>query len=507
MFVELLRKALAITDLFVVGYMGLYLFSNLILLLLSLREVRRILQRRTYEEAAPGAGTFTPKFSLLVPAYNEEVTITESLKSLLRLDYPELEIIIVNDGSKDRTVEVLRENFNFKEAPVDKAAHLPTAEVRAVYTAPVPEWSKVTRLVLVDKANGGKADALNAAINMAEGNFVASMDADSLMLPQTLHRVLQPILDDPNNMVAVGIQVAASNGSIVQDGRLVDPRLPSNWVARIQVVEYMRSFTQSRTALGRLNMLLILSGVFAVFRRDLMLAIGGFLTKYQKTRAGIEYCGEGAHTVCEDMEIILRLHRYLLDRGRKGKMLLLPEPLAWTEVPEDLTSLGKQRARWQRGLYECLLLHKGMFFKPRYGVVGWISLPYQVLYEAVTPVVELAGLLLIPISAAVGILSPRTAVLMMLTAFLANVVLSVGSIALALWVEPATRPSDRPQQLFTYSGRYILPKLLFAGVLENVGYRQWLLYWRLKGTWDWMRGQKGWDKFARKGFAATAAKS
>ncbi len=186
---QFFANALLATDAFIVVYYGLYLASNVFLLIVSLFEVRRILRRRGYESQKASA-VFTPKFSLLVPAYNEEVTIVESLKSLLRLDYPDVEIIVVNDGSKDRTVQVAREAFDFREAPVDVEAHLPTAKVRAMYVAPVPDWSKITRLVLVDKENGGKADALNAAINVAEGTFVSSMDADSLMLPQTLNRVI-----------------------------------------------------------------------------------------------------------------------------------------------------------------------------------------------------------------------------------------------------------------------------------------------------------------------------
>lgn len=502
---DLFAQILLTTDAIIVVYYGTYIASNMFLLVISLFEVRRILRRRGYE-AENVSTVFTPKFSLLVPAYNEEVTIVESLMSLLRLDYPDVEIIVVNDGSKDRTVEVAREAFDFREAPVDVDAHLPTAKVRAMYVAPVPEWSKITRLVLIDKENGGKADALNAAINVAEGTFVSSMDADSLMLPQTLNRVIQPLLDDPHNLVACGIQVAASNGSIIKDGQLLSARLPNNWLGRIQVVEYMRSFTQSRTALGRLNMLLILSGVFAIFRRDLIMAIGGFLTKYQRTRAGQEYCGVGAHTVCEDMEIVIRLHRYLLDRGRRGKMILLPEPLAWTEVPEDMTSLGKQRSRWQRGLYECLLLHRDMFFKKRFGVVGWLAMPYQLLYEALTPMVELAGILLVPLAAVFGLLSWRVCGLLLLTAFLANVVVSCGSVVIAMWGEFSKSESRGPERLFEYEGKHIMATLLVAAVAENILYRQILLYWRLKGTWDFLRGRQGWDKFARKGFAATAAK-
>lgn len=497
-----LIAVLVVTDVVILGYFCLYLLLNAGMLGVAFRRVRERLRRLDHQRV-PDPGPFPPVISLLVPAYDEEVTVVESVTSLLRLDYPSFEIVVVNDGSKDDTVGVLRRAFGFAPAVAGGEALLPTADVRGVYSAAPPDGSSCTRFVLVDKENGGKADALNAGINEARGAFVCSMDADSLILPHALSRVVQPLLDAPDDLVALGVQVAASNGCAVEDGRLLKVGLPRSWPARIQVVEYLRSFTQSRVALGSMNLLLILSGVFAAFRRDLLVEIGGFLTPRATSRAVIEYCGRGSHTVCEDMEVIVRLHRWLRDRGRTGRVEMLAEPLAWTEVPENMTDLGKQRARWQRGLWEVLWLHRRMFLERRFGAVGRISLPYQLLFEALTPLIEGFGVLVVPLTLFLGILEPRIFALFLALAFTASTLLSIGSVLVATWAEPAVRPGQPDRRLFPYHGGRDLMNLVSAALTENIVYRQILLYWRLRGTWDWIRGRTKWDKFSRRGFSAT----
>ena len=496
---EATETLLRVTDGVILGYFLIYMGLNFGMLGQAFVEVRRLLRHRSFQPS-PSPGPFAPMITLLVPAYNEEVTVVQSVRSLLRLQYPRFEIVLVNDGSSDRTVAVLERAFGFAPAPVELQPLLPTAQVRRVLSAPIPAGARCHRFVLVDKDNGGKADALNAGINAAQGAWVCSMDADSLIVPDALDRVVQELLDDPSDVVAVGVQVGVSNGSKVKEGRIVEPRLPDSWIARVQVVEYLRSFTQNRAALGGMDMLLILSGVFALFRRDLLLEAGGFLTTRARSRAIVEYAGEGAHTVCEDMEVVVRLHRWLRDRGRTGRLVLVPEPLAWTEVPESMTSLGKQRARWQRGLLETLMLHHKMMFRPRFGRVGTLSLPYQLIFEALTPLIELLGVIMLPLTWWTGLLSLRTALLFLLAALLGNVLLSVGSVILATWPERSIRPLEGSARLFDYSKPADLGRMALAAVNENLGYRQVLLYWRLRGTWDFLRGKQIWDKFARKGF-------
>lgn len=496
---EVLRKLLIVTDGAILIYFIVYMLLNGGMLLLGFKQVRRRLRQLDFRSASD-LGPFPPVISLLCPAYNEEVTVVQSVSSLLKLDYPAYEIVIVNDGSSDRTVQALRGAFGFRPAVAGGESVLPTAFVRGVFVADPPADSQCSRFVLVDKENGGKADALNAGINEARGAFVCSMDADSLILPDGLKRIVQPLLDAPDDLVALGVQVAASNGCVVEDGVLVEIGLPGSVLARVQVVEYLRSFTQSRLALGQLNLLLVLSGVFAAFRRDLLVEIGGFLTKAATSKAVVEYCGRGAHTVCEDMEVVVRLHRWLLDRGRLGRVQMLPEPLAWTEVPENFTDLGKQRARWQRGLLEVLWLHRAMFFEKRFGTVGQISLPYQLLFEALTPIIEGFGVIVIPLTFALGILDLRFLLLLLAVAIAASTLLSLGAVVVATWAEGSRLPGTRGGRLFPYDRGSDLARLFSAALIENVGYRQVLLYWRLRGTWDWLRGRQKWDKFARKGF-------
>jgi cellulose synthase/poly-beta-1,6-N-acetylglucosamine synthase-like glycosyltransferase len=500
--VHVLRTLLWFLDGLVVTYFLVYAGINIVLLVISALAVRRTLQEsqltpRRHRDAA--ASPFAPLITLVVPAYNEEVTIVESVRSLLRLRYPAYEIVIVNDGSKDRTVDVLKEAFAFVRNDVDYDPHLGTQPIRGFYRTTQELPPQVARLVLVDKENGGKADALNAGINASQGAYVATMDADSLMIERALEEAVQPLLDDPNRVIACGGQIALTNGCRVEDGKVVSVGVPKPWIARFQVVEYLRSFTQGRTALGRLNALLILSGVFALIQREALIAVGGFLTRHMRSRIGLEYCGQGAETVCEDMEVIVRLHRYVLEHKMDGRIVFLPVPTSWTEAPEVWRNLGKQRSRWYRGLLEVLWFHRKMMFRPRYGRIGLFALPYQLFFEALAPVLELLGYLVLPLSYLAGLFSAR--------AFFAFAGMAVGftfflSVASLVVAVNRIRARDRrkDEALLDYRGAKNLLILALSGLLSNLGYRQYLLYWQLRGLKDFFAGRKGWDKFARKGF-------
>jgi cellulose synthase/poly-beta-1,6-N-acetylglucosamine synthase-like glycosyltransferase len=501
---EYLLSTLVVMDAIVVVYLVAFFGINFWFVILSALRVGRLLRREALRPPdCDENNPFLPPLSLLVPAYNEEVTCIESVKSLLRLRYPNYEIIICNDGSKDRTVEVLREAFGFERSDVNFQNLLGCAQIRAMYVATCPLPKNVRRMLLLDKANGGKADALNACINAAQGTYVSSMDADSLLEPTALLRAMQAVADEPNRIVAVGTQVGLSNGSLIEGGEVKELRLPRKWIARFQVSEYMRSFTQGRTALGRINSLLILSGVFALMRRDLVIAAGGFLTKKVTGKVVNEYCGAGAHTVCEDMEVVVRLHRYLLDRKREGLVSFMPHPAAWTEAPENYRDLGKQRGRWYRGLLEVLWYHRAMMFNRRYKQIGLFSLPYQLFFEALAPVIETLGYIVVPLTIITGLLSPGHAVGFMLLATALNVVLSTASVLISIYGLRASR--TRSLTLFAYPRARDSLFLLLSGLLSNFGYRQYLVWWQLKGLRDFLKGKKDWDKFARKGFAATRA--
>jgi cellulose synthase/poly-beta-1,6-N-acetylglucosamine synthase-like glycosyltransferase len=493
---------LTVLDALVVAYVLVFFAINLGFVGLSLRSIRRDLAG---EDVRPAMGRvadrFLPRVTLLVPAYNEEVTICDSINSLLRLRYPSFEIVICNDGSKDKTVDVLLRQFHFVRTELDYDDQLASAKIKGFYEVrgPLPEGLK--RLVLIDKENGGKADALNAAINVAQGEFVTSMDADSLLTPDALLLAARPIVDDREGIVAVGVQVGISNGSLVEDGRVVEMRLPKAWIARFQIVEYMRSFAQGRVAFAELGSLLVLSGVFALMRRDLVVAIGGFLTKTMRAKVGIEYCGAGAHTVCEDMEIVVRLHRYLLDKKLPGKITILPFATAWTEAPENYKDIGKQRSRWYRGLLEVLNYHRSMIGNPRYRQIGLFSLPYQVVFEAAAPLIECAGYIILLATLVLGVLSLKSLLTFLALASAINLCLSALSVMLCIYSERSAGAGGAGLALFKYERLRDVLVLLGAGFISNFGYRQYLVAWQLKGLWDFLKGKQGWDKFARKGFA------
>ena len=492
-------------DMLTATYIAVHFITNLVLLFMSLRSIGKDL---TVEQMRPALASesnqFLPSITLLVPAYNEEVTIAESIRSLLRLRYPAYEIVICNDGSKDKTVEVLRDTFNFVPTDMDYDDHLGTAAVKAFYESRIELPPGLQRMILIDKENGGKADALNAAINIARGDFVTSMDADSLLIPEALLMAARAIRESHEPVVAVGGQVGLSNGSLVANGRVVEMRLPKSWIGRFQVVEYMRSFAQGRVGLAEVDSLLILSGVFALMRRDLVHSIGGFLTKHMRTRVGLEYCGKGAHTVCEDMEIVVRLHRYLLDRRLPGKVTILPFAIAWTEAPENYKDLGKQRARWYRGLLEVLIYHRAMMFRPKFRQVGLFSLPYQLIFEALAPVIECIGLIALICTLVTHLLSTHALIAFMALAMAVNLCLSALSILLCIKSERGAQTQVGGVALFSYKNARDGFALVLAGFLSNFGYRQFLVGWQLKGLWDFLKGKKGWDKFARKGFAPKA---
>jgi cellulose synthase/poly-beta-1,6-N-acetylglucosamine synthase-like glycosyltransferase len=494
---------LRLLDQLILGYVVVFFALNLALLVIAFFEIRRQLRTQHVRPSGGDERRFLPTVTLLVPAYDEQVTIVQSIRSLLRLDYPSFEIVICNDGSRDDTVGALCAAFPFVRKDVEYQDLLGTEPIRAFYECRAGLPANVRRLVLIDKENGGKADALNAAINVAQGDYVTSMDADSLLVPDALLQAMVKVQSDPGRIVAIGGQVGLSNGSVIEGGKVVETRLPRSWIARFQLVEYLRSFAQGRTALTAVDSLLVLSGVFAVMRRDLVLQIGGFLTKHMRSRIGREYCAEGSHTVCEDMEIVVRLRRYLLDKGQPGRVVCLPFPVAWTEAPEVYRDLGKQRSRWYRGLLEVLYYHRGVLLRPRFAQVGMLSMPYQVLFEAFAPVLELVGYLMLIATAISGALSPPALLAYTALAAVVNLALSTLSILLCVYSERGTRARATSVSLFSFRTSEVVA-LLFAGLVSTFGYRQYLLYWQLRGLLDFARGRKQWDKFARRGFAVRA---
>lgn len=485
-----------VLEVIIISYFILYNTINLFLLLVAWINVRFFLRlkaigslERLYSSSS------TPAVSIVVPAYNEQETIVDSVRALTNLYYPRYEIVIVNDGSSDGTLEELKAAFSFGRRKLGYESVIPTRPVRDSYEA--APMGDVTRLILLDKENGGKADALNAGLNAALAPFVCCIDADSILGRNSLLEVMEPMVEDPEGIAACGGQVGVANGCTIEDGRIVDVRLPSNWLARFQVVEYMRSFTAGRTALGSLNSLLILSGVSAVFRKSLLFEVGGFLSGRLTSRIVKEYCGGSKETVCEDMEIIVRLQRYLLEKKIPAKIKFLPYPITLSQVPERVADYGRQRDRWFRGLAQVLFYHRKMLFNPRYRQVGLFAMPYQFVFEFLGPLVEILGYVLLPLLYLSGILSTEHLLLYFAVSILYGTLLSIGAVLMGLWTEGRLADGRNSVSLFRYGGFVNAVVLVSYATLSMVGYRQMQLYYLGKGFVGFLKGRQTWGKFKR----------
>jgi cellulose synthase/poly-beta-1,6-N-acetylglucosamine synthase-like glycosyltransferase len=467
-----LRDVLFVYTLFTFFYFvilnGLYLF----LTLLAWRQMGSDVRARGYlglDEVF--RSPLTPGVSVLVPAFNEQAVIVESVRSLLALRYPSHEVVVVNDGSDDETLSVLREAFEL--VPVRKVLRdaIPTEVIRGTYVS-----RNHPNLLVVDKENGGRSDALNVGINAARHPYVCVIDADSLLEQDALLKVAKPILDDPDLLAATGGTIRIANGCTIDHGRVVEVRLPKSRFATVQVLEYFRAFLVARVGWSRLNALGIISGAFGLFHRSLLETVGGYWTE----------------TVGEDFELTLRLHRYLRERGEPYRIAFISDPVCWTEVPTEFSTLGRQRRRWQRGLWEALRRHARLIGRPRYGVLGLVAMPYFVLFEFLSPMFALLGLVVTVLWWLVGGLST--------VYFLAFLAVSIG-LGLLLTTAALALEEFSYQR---YRKRREVARLLGYAVLENIGFRQLHDVWRALGYVDIARGKREWGAQQRRGFAAPA---
>ncbi|HET6837106.1 MAG TPA: glycosyltransferase [Gemmatimonadales bacterium] len=487
-------------------YFVAYNSYTLWLIALSARQVRRRVAGHFLEDLdLIDSGDLTKPLTMIVPAFNEEVTIVDSVTGLINCDYPRFEIVVVNDGSSDSTLERLTRAFQLRRTDTPYRPGIATAPVRSMYQATANLPPQVMQLIVIDKENGGKADALNAGINASTTPYFVSLDADSILDQRALKELMRVIQEDPR-VVAVGGQVAIANGCTVRNSHVVEVGLPTGSLARFQIVEYLRSFTAARTGLDRVHSVLILSGVFAVFEKETVIRAGGYLTPNLRHRLVEEYVGRGLGTVCEDMEIIVRLHRFLLDKEHDRRIAFLPHPVAWTEVPETFQSLRMQRGRWYRGLRESLRYHRAMLGKTKFGRIGWFALPAFWLFEYYGPLLEVAGYLFVLFLVIMErLLDQQLISYDYLLAFLLaslgyGVLVNVLAVLVGAWRFRYGLADRLQRRLLPFTRRREVFILLLYAVLENFGYRQLTLYWRLRGLWDAWRGKTGWEKFARVGF-------
>src|SRR6266853_3371075 len=414
-----------------------------------------------------------PPIAIIAPAHNEESSIRVAVRNLLALDYPELEIIVVNDGSADRTLEEMREEFQLRPVRAIYVPTLKSARVRGLYRSGVD-----ARLLIIDKDPGGsKADAVNAGLNAATSPYACIVDADSVLERDALLRIMFPIMADPKRVVAVGGIIRVLNGSEIEGGHLTRVRLPRKSIEVIQVIEYLRAFLIGREAWGQGNMLTIISGAFGVFRTDLVRAIGGY-----RSRA-----------IGEDFDLVARLHRHLLEKGVDYQIRFVPDPMCWTEVPSDLKDLGRQRQRWQKGLLDVLWPNCDMLFRPRYGRIGSFALPYLWIFELFAPVFELGGIVTIILAVSLGVLSREFFLQFLIFGYAFATVISIGSVL---------------QEEITYK-RYNdwqdVIRLVSYCFLEHFPYRQMHMVWRLQGLWQYFRGDMAWRPLKRQGLESASS--
>lgn len=462
-----LRQALVGFELGVLGYF--LVLNTLYLAFAIVGWVRLRRHRRRWTSRELGAvmrSPATPGISIVAPAYNEEATLGESVRSLLLINYPKFEVVLVNDGSKDRTLEVAIREFELLRAPDGSARPLPSKPVRGTYRSPAfPE------LTVIDKENGGKADAINAGINAARHPIVCVIDADSLLEEHALTRAVLPFIEDPTTIAAGGI-IRIANGCKVERGRVVEVGLPKQPLPLFQVVEYFRAFLPGRVTHSAMNALLIISGAFGMFRKDAVVAAGGFRHD----------------TVGEDMEIVTRLHQIYRARREPYRITFQPDPVCWTEAPDSLRVLARQRNRWQRGTLQVLGYYRYMLFNPKYGAVGFFAMPYYLFFEALGPIIEITGYAVTIFAVSMGLVDWRFAELLFLVAIVYGTLNSLLALVLE---EVSFRRYPRVRDLM---------KMALYSVLENFGYRQLTTWWRMRGIIAYWRGEQSWGTMTRKGF-------
>jgi cellulose synthase/poly-beta-1,6-N-acetylglucosamine synthase-like glycosyltransferase len=462
-----LAQSIRLFDVFILWYFFALNANYFLLCLLSFHLIRTHL-KYTYliGDGKVFRTAIAPSLSVICPAYNEESTIVDTLKSLLTMEYPRYEVVVVNDGSSDGTLDLLKHTFGLRLSPRAPSGDIPTARVRGIYRSEVHQ-----NLVVVDKESAGKADSLNAGINFTRNPLFCAIDADSILEPDAMVKLVRPFIDDPDTVAAGGV-VRIVNGSSVRHGRVEEPSLPRSHLARFQVVEYFRAFLFGRVGWAAFNALPIVSGAFGLFSRRTVLEIGGY----------------SQDTIGEDMDLVMRMHRHQLRQKRRYRIAFVPEPVCWTQVPEDLSTLARQRNRWQRGLIESLQATWQMFLNPRYGKLGVLTFPFFVFFEMLGPVVETLGLTALLFSLAYGLVDEVFAAMFFCVAVLMGIVLSLSALVL----EGLTYRR--------YSRLSSVAVLLVYGVLENFGYRQLSALWRLKGIWDKLLGRGAWGEMKRRRF-------
>lgn len=438
----------------------------------SIGEIRKYLNKNSFTNYRLLAGsTQLPGISILAPAYNEGANIVENVRSLLSIHYNNLEVIIINDGSKDDSMQKLIEVYDLYKVDFFVDQQIPTKNVRTVFKSRNNIYSK---LIVVDKENGGKADALNVGINIAANDYVVCIDVDCILEQDALLKLVKPFMESPHKrVIATGGVVRIANGCEIADGRLIKIHLPDQFLPKVQTLEYIRAFLLGRMAWSRLNGLMLISGAFGAFDKEIMINCGGYNPK----------------TVGEDMELIVRMRRYMEELKLPYKVAFIPDPLCWTEAPASFKILGRQRNRWTRGTIETLKIHRIMFFNPNYGLMGMLSYPYWFFFEFLAPIVEFGGFIIFLVCAISGSIEWKFFFSLLGLIYSFGVLYSV----FAILMEVLTYNQ--------YRSRKDILNLLLTAFLEPLIFHPFVVWSAIKGNIDFIRKKNSWGEMTRKGFS------
>ncbi|CAM1366378.1 conserved membrane hypothetical protein [Tenacibaculum sediminilitoris] len=414
-----------------------------------------------------------PSISVIAPAYNESLNIVENIRSLLSLHYVDYEVIVVNDGSVDDSLEKLIKAYQLEKVTVEMNQRIQTKPIRkGIFKSKNPAFDK---LVVIDKENGGKADALNMGLNFSRSEYVASIDVDCLLLKDALQKMIKPFLEQAEvKVIAAGGVIRIVNSCVIKNGKLLEVNLPKDLLGRVQVLEYLRSFLLGRMAWSKLNGLLIVSGAFGIFDKEIAVNLGGYDT----------------NTVGEDMEIVVRMRRYMEEQNIKYKVAYIPDPLCWTEAPQSYKILMSQRNRWTRGTIETLKKHRKIGFNYNYNTLGMLSYPYWLLFERGAPIFEVLGFFYFLTAIFLGSLTWIQVIVFFVVAYLLVVVYSL----LAILTEQFTYNQ--------YKNKGDVSKLIVTAFLETIVFHPFILYAALKGNVDYyFNKNKKWGVMIRKGLS------
>ena len=412
----------------------------------------------------------TPSVSIIAPAFNEEKSIVDNIRALLSLYYNNFEVIVVNDGSKDTTFAKMVEAYDLEKVNYYFDYRIPCERIRGVYKSKNRSFK---RLTVIDKANGGKSDALNAGINISKNDLICSIDVDSIMESDALLKMVKPFMEQKDcKVIGTGGVIRIANSCDIEGGQISKIKLPDRFLPRVQVLEYTRAFLMARMAWGKMNGLLIISGALGMFDKEIVIKCGGY----------------SIATVGEDMELVVRMRRYMAEKKQKYEVVYIPDPLVWTEVPSTLKILGRQRNRWARGTIETLVKHKVLLFNPKFGVLGILSYPFWMIFEWMAPLIEFIGLVYFVLLAIFG--QPNWSFFFLLLAFVYTFAISMSTWAI-LFEEMTFHKYKQKREIF---------KLVLTGILEPIFFHPLTVYWSVRGNIDYLRGVRSWGKMDREGF-------